>query len=197
MKKEFNEAISKKIYHVQTYLAISEPLSKEEMKSLFPKGELMCWDTRILYGHYRPIAGNRIIVGGSTSRATYYPKYLHSPKPIEKFINGLKERFPEIKEVNFTHYWAGLIDITPDLDPLVDYDKYNKSIQYALGCAGLNWAAYCGDYIARRVVDPKNTEDLSEFTRIDRKFLFPKYAQKILGKRITFALSHLKEYFST
>ena len=197
MKMELNKEISEKIYHVQTYLAVSEPLSKEQMKSLFPNGELMCWDTRIIYMHYRPVSGNRIMVGGSAPWASYHPKYVYSEKIIEKFINELKERFPAIKDVDFTHYWAGLIDVTNDLDPIVDYDKKNKSIQYAMGCAGLNWAAYCGDYIARRVINPKDVEDLSEFTKLDRKFFFPKHMQKFFGKRISFALSHLREYFKT
>ena len=197
MKTELNKEISEKIYHIQTYLAISEPLSKEQMKSLFPKDELMCWDTRMIYMHYRPVSGNRIMVGGSSPWASYHSKYVHNQKIIEKFIDELKERFPAIKNVDFTHYWAGLIDVTKDLDPIVDYDKKNKSIQYAMGCAGLNWAAYCGDYVARRAINPKSVEDLSEFTKIDRKFFFPEYMQKFFGKRISFALSHLREYFKT
>lgn len=194
MKSEFNDEVSEKLYHVQTYLAVSEPLSKEEMLLLFPKGkELMCWDTRLEYAHYRPVAGNRILIGGSTGKAAYYPTYYYSEKPIQKFIDEFKKRFPKLKHINFTHYWAGLIDLTQDFEPIIDYDKKNKSIQYALGCAGLNWAAYAGDYIARRAIDPKSVADLSEFTRLDRKFLFSPYLQKIFGKRTTFGLSHLKE----
>ena len=194
LKSEIDDDLSKKYYHLQTYLAVSEPMQKAEMKSLFPKEELMCWDTRMIYLHYRPVNGNRIIIGGSSPWAYYYPKYLYNPKVIQKFIDELKERFPEIKDVEFTHYWSGLIDVTKDLMPIVDYDKYNKSIQYAMGCAGLNWAAFCGDYIARRVINPKSTEDLTEFLGMDRKFFLSGYMQRILGKRITFALSHLYEY---
>ncbi|MDZ4226760.1 MAG: FAD-dependent oxidoreductase, partial [Candidatus Pacearchaeota archaeon] len=163
LKSEIDEDLSKKYYHLQTYLAVSEPLDKKEIKSLFPKGELMCWDTRMIYMHYRLIGGNRILIGGSSPWAYYYPRYLYSPKVIQKFIDELKERFPEIKDVEFTHYWSGLIDVTKDLMPIVDYDKRNKSIQYALGSAGLNLAAYCGDYIARRAMGQKNIKDLSEF----------------------------------
>ena len=36
-KREINEEFSKKSYHMQTYLAVSEPLSKKEVKSMFPK----------------------------------------------------------------------------------------------------------------------------------------------------------------
>ena len=63
-----------------------------------------------------------------------------------------------------------------------------------MGCAGLNWAAYCGDYLARRVVEPEKVEDLSEFLGVKRGFLIPFWIQKLLGKRITFALGNLWNY---
>ncbi len=194
VKKEFDEEISKKLYHVQTYLSVSEPLSEEQMRSMFPREELMCWGTGWDYIHYRPVDGNRLLVGGSSAWTAYYPKWKNSPKVIESFIKDIKYRFPKIKDINFTHYWSGMIDVTKDLVPIVDYDRKNKSIQYALGCAGLNWAAYCGDYIARRAINPKNTEDLKEFLGMHRKFYFSELFQKIFGKRITFALSHLKKF---
>ncbi len=192
MKSEFNEELSKKCYHLQTYLTVSEPLSDKEMKALFPDGEMMCWDSRLIYMHYRPIEGNRLILGGSTVMASYYPRHYYSPKPISSFIKEIKYRFPEIEDVDFTHYWMGLIDVTKDLTPIIDYEKGNKSIQYALGCAGLPWAAFCGDYVARRIIN-KNTEDLSKFFNMDRKFFVPEWVQKYMGKRISFALSHLRE----
>ena len=193
LKAEIDDDLSNKYYHMQTYLAISEPLSKEEMKAIFPKGELMCWDTEIIYIHYRPVAGNRLIVGGSSPWATYLPEYYYSPKIIKNFINSLRTNFPIIKNLEFTHYWSGMLDVTKDLVPIADYDKKDKSIQYALGCAGLNWAAYCGDYLARRVINPEGTEDLKEFLGADRKFFISERFQKIFGKRISFALSHLKQ----
>jgi len=195
LKSEIDEDLSKKYYHMQTYLAISEPLNKQEMKAMFPGGELMCWDTRMIYMHYRPIAGNRILIGGSSPWAYYYPKYLYSPKVIQKFIDELKDRFPDIKDIEFTHYWSGLIDVTKDLMPIVDYDKRNKSIQYALGSAGLNLAAYCGDYIARRAMGQKNIKDLTEFFGADREFFISSRLQKFLGKRLSFLISHINEYF--
>ena len=196
MKTEFNEDISKKLYHLQLYLAISEPLSKEEMKSIFPKEEMMCWDTRWDYIHYRPVNGNRIIVGGSSPWSGYLPKYSYSPTTIKRFVKKLKYAFPKIKDIVFTHYWSGMLDVTKDLIPIVDYDEKNKSIQYALGCVGLPWAAYCGDYLAKKIINPKKTEDLTEFTKINRKFFISEGVQKIFGKRITFALSHLKQLLS-
>ena len=195
LRKELDEEFSKKYYHLQTYIAISEPLSDEEMKSLFPKKELMCWDASWDYIYYRPVEGNRLLVGGSSAMTAYMPKHYYSPKVINKFIGNLKENFPKIKNIEFTHYWSGLIDATKDLVPIADYDPKNKSIQYSLGCTGLNWAAYCGDYLARRVLDKKNTEDLTEFLGANRKFWISDNLQKVLGKRISFSLSHLKHFF--
>ena len=192
MKSEFNEDLSKKYYHMQTYLTVSEPLSKEEMRTIYPEDELMCWDTRLIYLHYRPVIGNRIIVGGSSPFVTYSKKPNYSPKIIQAFINNLKDSFPTIKDVQFTHYWSGLIDVTKDLTPIADYDPNNKSVQYALGCAGLPWAAFCGDYLARRVINPEKTENLSKFLGVHRKFFISEWMQSLLGKRISFALSHIK-----
>lgn len=196
LKSEIDEELSHNYYHLQTFLTISEPLSRQEMRSLFPRQELMCWDTDLIYIHYRPILGNRIILGGSSPMVTYYKKTYYSPKVIESFINKLKTSFPSIKDVKFTHFWAGMLDVTKDLMPIADYVPKNKSIQYSMGCAGLNWAAYCGDYLAQRIIDPKKTEDFTEFLGAQRKFFISKNLQKILGKRISFALSHLKKYFS-
>lgn len=196
MKTEFHEDFSRQYYHLQTYVSVSEPLEDEEMKAIFPDRELMCWDSRLIYIHYRPVGDNRILIGGSSPWVTYLPYYKHSPRVISSFIKKLKKAFPVIKDVKFNYYWSGMLDVTKDLIPMVDYDKNNRSIQYALGCAGLNWAAYCGDYMARRVLDP-NIEDLTEFLGSGRKFWISANLQRILGKRISFFLNHLYEFFKT
>lgn len=193
MKKELSAEVSKKYYHTQVYLSVSEPLTEEEMESLFPAGELMCWDTKWNYNYYRPIAGNRILLGGSSTLTLYYPDHYRSPGTINNVIKEIKSNFPKLKDVEFTHYWSGLIDVTKDLVPIVDYEKSNKSIQYVMGCAGLTWAAFCGDYAARRITEQKKTEDLSEFLGINRKHFVPEIFQNIFGKMITFAISHLRE----
>jgi gamma-glutamylputrescine oxidase len=118
----------------------------------------------------------------------------YSSSIIESFIKDLKRNFPVIKNIEFTHYWSGLIDATKDLIPIADYDKNNKSIQYLLGCVGLNWAAYCGDYLARKAMNPERTEDLSRFLKSDRKFFISDRLQRLIGKKISFAVSHLRKF---
>ena len=191
MKTEFDREISKKYYHAQTYIAISEPLSKKEIKSIFPGDKFMCWDTALLYMYYRLFGENRLLLGGASYLTTYYPKSYNSPDVINKVVNRFKKRFPSLSHVDFNYYWNGLIDVTKDLTPIADYDPNNKSIQYTLGCAGLPWAAFCGDYIARRVLN-KNTEDFSKYLGMHRTFPISDSLQKILGKFVSFGLSHLK-----
>ena len=191
MKEEFDREISKKYYHVQTFLTVSEPLSKKELKSLFPQDNFMCWDDALLYMYYRIIGEHRLLLGGASYLTTYYPKFYNSSSAIEKVVAKFKKRFPALSHIDFTHYWPGLIDVTKDLTPIADYDLKNKSIQYTLGCAGLPWATFCGDYVARRVLD-KNTEDLSKYLGMHRTFPISDALQKILGKFISFGLSHLR-----
>ncbi len=116
---------------------------------------------------------------GGSSFLTVYRSRLYSPSVVNSFIKKVKKNFPELKNVNFSYYWSGLIDVTKDLVPIVDYDPKNKSIQYVMGCAGLNWAAYCGDYAARRVVDGNRVEDLKKFLGSERKFYLGHIFQKI------------------
>jgi len=194
MKTEFDEEISKKYYHVQSFLAVSEPLTKEEKKQIFPKEELMCWDSNDLYLHYRIVENDRIMLGGQSYLTIFSPNYSYSPKVINNIIAEFKDRFPFLKNLNFTHFWPGLLDVTKDLNPIADYHPRNKSIQYTLGCAGLPWAAFCGDYIARRVVNPK-TEDLSGFLGINRKFFISDNLQKYLGKVLSFSISNLRSIY--
>lgn len=193
MKEEFDREISKKYYHVQTFLAVSEPLSKKELKSIFPQDTFMCWDTNLLYMYYRIIGEHRLLIGGASYLTTYYPKFYYSPSSINKVIAEFKKRFPSLSHIDFNYYWPGLIDVTKDLTPIADYDHRNNSVQYTLGCAGLSWASFCGDYIARRVLD-KNTEDLSKYFGMHRTFPISDSLQKILGKFISFGLSHLRIY---
>jgi len=194
MKEEFDKDISKKYYHIQTYLSVSEPIKDKEVKLIFPKGEMMCWDTDMFYMHYRMIEGNRIMLGRSSFFTSYMTRHYNSPGVINSAIKEFRKRFPSLGHVRFTHFWGGLIDVTKDLTPIADYDPRNKSIQYALGCAGLPWAAFCGDYLARRLVN-KNTEDLSEYFGINKKFAFSDFIQRFLGKPLSFALSHLYSLF--
>jgi len=105
---------------------------------------------------------------------------------IDKVIMDFREHWPSAKHVNFRQFWMGRIDMTRDLMPTVVREEKQPWIQYVLGCVGLPWATFCGDFAARNVIS-ETTPDEAKFYRyfsIDRKFGVPLWAERIIGKRI-------------
>jgi gamma-glutamylputrescine oxidase len=190
MTPEFNK-VSENTYHAQTFLSITEPLSDIDIKTIFPKKDMMCWDSKLVYSYYRLTGDKRLLLGGGTAMTTFSPLDIPSPRVIKKVIKEFLKRFPTLDHIKFIQYWPGRIDTTKDLIPIVDYDPTNKDIQYVLGCVGLPWATFCGDYAAKRALDPKLKDEYHELLKLKREFLIPTGPiQKILGKMLTFSLNN-------
>src|ERR1041385_8119152 len=47
------------IFHAQTFLSISEPISEKTIAEIFPFGRFLCWDTDLVYNYYRLTGDNR------------------------------------------------------------------------------------------------------------------------------------------
>jgi gamma-glutamylputrescine oxidase len=62
---------SNSIFHAQTFLTISEPLSERTISELFPSGRFQCWDTDLIYTYYRLTGDNRILLGGGSMVTTF------------------------------------------------------------------------------------------------------------------------------
>ena len=67
-------------------------------------------------------------------------------------------------------------------------DKNDPSLYYVSGAAGLPWAAALGVYSAESIVNKRN--DLDDVFSPDRHFTLGPTVQKILGTKLTFALSN-------
>jgi glycine/D-amino acid oxidase-like deaminating enzyme len=102
--------------------------------------------------------------------------------------NYFNTRFPEAS-IDFQYAWAGLIGITKDLVPIAGFDHNNSSLYYVAGCTGLPWAAACGHYAVLRILELQS--DMDHYLNPGRAFPCSGVLQKILGNRITFALSNL------
>ena len=50
-----------KIYHVQTFLMLSDPLSEAQVKKIFPVKPFMVWDTDMIYQYFRVTGDNRLM----------------------------------------------------------------------------------------------------------------------------------------
>ena len=178
-------------YHAQTYLSVSEPLSAYQIKALFPAEPLQVWDSSLVYSYHRLTGDNRLLLGGGSPLTTFSPWEIRSPHVIESVIERFKARVPSLREVTFERYWPGLIDVTHDLLPIAAADPENPAVYYVLGCAGLPWAAWCGDYVARLITHQAQV-DVDRFFGWSREQLFPGALQSIVGRPLSFAIDVLR-----
>jgi len=177
-----------KIYHVQTFLMLSSPLSDAQIKEIFPAKPFMVWDTDMIYQYYRITGDNRLILGGSDLFYTYAKTETHDNNRVaKKLLQYFYTKFPKMS-IEFEYMWPGLIGISKDVLPVAGFDQRIPSVYYIAGACGLPFAAALGSYCADRIVNG-NTEFDDCFSP-DRSFMFGPIMQKILGTRLTFALSN-------
>jgi gamma-glutamylputrescine oxidase len=63
--------LSAEVFHAQTFLSVTEPLTDQERSILFPSGEQMqCWDSKLVYTYFRLTADNRLLLGGGSAITT-------------------------------------------------------------------------------------------------------------------------------
>lgn len=171
-------------HYVSANFVVSEKLNETQINKIFPKKDYMCWDMKIVYDHYRLIYGNRLLLGGGTILSALNRNESKNSKPIKKVIKRFKENFPDLENVEFTHFWSGRISSTGDLLPIVDNFKKNENVVYCLGNVGIPWAVYCGNYLAEQMLGERSFDELG-FLRNDRKFTIMARIEKIAGKFVT------------
>ena len=181
-------ALTEEIYHAQTFLLISQVLTENERKQIFPDRNLMVWDTDLVYTYFR-ISDNRLLLGGGSLLNFYnrYEKY-HSKYMFGKLTHYFKKKFPQL-DIQFEQFWPGLIGLSKDIAPICGRDKNYRSIYYIAATAGLPIAAAMANYCADHLVDGR--DDLKDYFSPYRKFLISGLAQRILGTKLSFALSNL------
>jgi gamma-glutamylputrescine oxidase len=109
----------REIYHVQTFLAISECLGTSAIERIFPRDPLMVWGTDTTYKYFRLTGDGRLLLGGCTLATMYGRRELHRPQQsVRHLTTYFARRFPGV-HVEFTACWPGLIGISKDFAPVV------------------------------------------------------------------------------
>jgi gamma-glutamylputrescine oxidase len=180
------------IYHAQTFLSVSEPLGDDLVRSLFPEKRYQCWDSSLVYTYFRLTGQNRLLLGGGNMRTTFSKNDVTTTRVIDHVIRGFKTAFPNLKDLKFIQYWPGRIDTTRDLLPTIVRDARMPWLHVVLGCVGLPWATFCGDFAARHAYDTRAWSDhhYYDYFRPDRKFLLPLWLEGLLGKQIVFSVNN-------
>lgn len=181
------------VFHAQTFLAISEPLGSADLTRLFPSGDpLQCWDSDLVYTYFRLTGDDRLLVGGGSALTTFALHAINTPGVIGRVLGGFQRKFPFLERLRFIQYWPGLIDTTRDLLPTIVRDPQAPWVHWVLGCVGLPWAAFCGDFVARRALGQADAdaERYYRYFEAARPFLIPLWLERWLGKPLVFSLNN-------
>jgi len=183
---------TKYIYPAQTFLAVSEPLTDDQVRLVFPVERYQCWDTKLIYTYFRLTKDNRIAIGGGSKWSTFLSREIKSPGIIKHVINEWKNKFPQLRSLVFESFWNGRIDTTRDLLPFISKHPKHSFITYVQGCTGLPWACFAGDLAGRGILKPPGENDKKYFRYFGkRSWIFPSWLDVLLGKKLSFSLSSL------
>ncbi len=175
------------IYHVQTFLMMSAPLSDAQIKQIFPHDPFMVWDTDMIYQYYRITGDNRLMLGGSDLLYTYASESHGNTRVAKKLMHYFQKKFPSVN-VTFEYMWPGLIGVSKDVFPVAGFSQQMPSVYYIAGACGLPFAAALGAHCADRIMN-NNCEFDEQFSPY-RSFTIGSTMQKVLGTRLSFALSN-------
>lgn len=182
-----SQSLWDKIFHVQTFLMLSTPLSDAQVKTIFPSKPFMVWDTDMIYNYYRLTGDNRLMLGGSDLFYTYADESHNNARVAKKLIAYGNHHFPEAK-LEFEYIWPGIVGISKDVFPVAGFDEKMPSVYYIAGACGLPVAAALGTHCADRIIN--NNTEFDDYLSPYRKFMLGSVTQRILGTRLTFALSN-------
>ena len=191
-------SFASEIFHAQTFMSVSEPLTDKEVDQLFPGGKQMqCWDSQLVYTYFRLTEDNRLLVGGGSAITTFLKDSFNNPITIKKVIKQFKSHFPFLKDLSFIQFWPGLIDTTRDLLPIIVRSPQQRHVQYILGVVGLPWASFSGSFAARSILNDAGV-DYKKYYRYfsnRRYFFLPSGLGNFVGKPNCLSLQQLSYVF--
>ncbi len=180
--------LRKEIYHVQTFLGITKPLSPDQVKKMFPSDTMMVWDTDLVYNYFRITGDDRLLIGGGDVLYTYARNVSDNTARFGKRLkNYIKKKFPSI-DIEMAFLWPGMLGVSKDLLPVMGLDRHNKHVWYVGAATGLPWASALGFYAAERILS--NRHELDQDFSPERRFVIGSRMQSLLSTPVTYAMSH-------
>jgi glycine/D-amino acid oxidase-like deaminating enzyme len=163
---------------IQTFIALTRPLTDAEVVRLFPDGPQMVWDTDLIYQYFRLADENRLLIGAGRLRSTYARREAATPPQVlRKMRRYLRQKFPWLSaDLEFT--WPGRIGVTRDFMPISDCGS--AEVCTVLAATGLPWAAALGQQVAEQLLNVADRNDCTFSSR--RAFPWPSKLQWAIGK---------------
>ncbi|MGB0848580.1 MAG: NAD(P)/FAD-dependent oxidoreductase [Thiolinea sp.] len=159
-------AMHERIIPVPSFIIATEPLGKERINQLFPKGRMIV-ETRVRHCYYRPSPdGERIIFGG---RAAMFD----APESLarQQLKGLLVQVFPELKNSAISHSWRGFTGFTFNYLPHVG--RMN-GIWHAMGYSGNGntMAPYLGNKVALQMLGEPAGETAFSKTEFPKRWWY-------------------------
>jgi glycine/D-amino acid oxidase-like deaminating enzyme len=119
------------------------PLPAAQRRAILPGGEVLS-DTRRIIRYWRLDRDGRLIMGG---RGPY-----REPGPASDWahlVRDVRDLFPHVGDIAFTHRWGGRVAIHPDYMPRLH--RPAPGLLVAIGCQGrgIGWQTAMGAELAR------------------------------------------------
>lgn len=179
--------VGDQVYHVQSFVLASHPLTEQQKAAIFPEKSVMVSDTHLVYNYFRMTSDNRLILGGSDLLSLFASEKHDYGRITSKLSSYFTTMFPGV-DITFEYQWPGLIGLSKDTAPIIGPDAAYPHIYYISCVAGLAIAAAMGRYSAQHFLDGRR--DMDQYFSYQRSFPIDGLAQKILGKPLSFALSN-------
>jgi len=133
----FFPAMRAKQIPVWTHIVLTEPIPAKRFESIGWRNRQGIEDARNLVHYYRLTADNRLLMGGrDVSLTTDYDMDRDlSPPTFEGLKNDVRQLFPPLADIRFTHEWGGPVSVPLDMAPALGY-LGDKNVVYSMGCVG-------------------------------------------------------------
>lgn len=156
---------------MHTYIVLTEPLTDAQLEQIGWRRRVGIEDGRNLLHYYRLTPDNRILMGGHDAMYYYGNRTgIDRHRRLEQALQRtVRETFPALGDVRFTHHWGGPISATLDLVPAIG--QIGANMYYSLGCMGHGVALtqLNGRTVADLVLETKS--DLTDVWFVNRKVL--------------------------
>ena len=129
--------LKRKQMPVWTHIVMTEPLKEEHFREIGWKNRQGIEDARNLVHYYRLTVDNRLVMGGRDVSLAYGDN-MDLDRSEETFLGleqDVRDIFPVLKDVAFTHHWGGPVSVPLDMTPAIG-TVGDKNIVYSLGCVG-------------------------------------------------------------
>ncbi len=147
---------------VYSLIVATEPLSADQWEQVgLAQAETFSEHRHVIVYGQRSVDG-RLVFGGRGApyhfRSGIRPSFDEDPKVFETLKSSLRQMFPVLEGVRFTHQWGGALGIPRDWQPSVGHDP----------ATGLGWSGgYVGDGVALTNLGGRTIAELVTGRRTD------------------------------